>query len=521
MTNRISRRPGKGSVIAASALTAALTLGSFLALVPAANAEGGFTCIEEMPGLGNGDFAGFDNNTSVFVGGNFSVAEMAAEAEGLLVVMGDAEFAKAERGNYNVGIVGVGSQIVPTPGSDMLLVGGSVSSNGTVIDVGNPKAQLISEGSPAGGAVRIGGSNNAGDKLSTNGGTLTVPDATAVAGYAGFSALLKARSEQYSGLEDTGTVEVESWGEAVLTGDGVSSTQVFTVDEGFLGSEQKDSALQFKDVPADARIVVNVKGEPAGLFLNTLLNEAGLPVLPNAGTPDGAYFGSIASRLVWNFADAKNVAIGGTAQVPGSILVPTAGGTTEISAPGTNGRILVAGNLVHSGTGTEMHAYPLMGDEDFGCSGKPAEKPEVPLTPLVPVEPVVPGEKPEVPLTPLVPVEPVVPGEKPEVPLTPLVPVEPVVPGETPVVPLTPLEPADPVVPDNVQDAPAPSTPASAKATAAPSASESPKVAAQASDTERLANTGLNAKNTAILGVSALLLLALGGLAVVTVRRRH
>jgi hypothetical protein len=48
------------------------------------------------------------------------------------------------------------------------------------------------------------------------------------------------------------------------------------------------------------------------------------------------------------------------------VLVPTAASTTTLSGAGTNGRVLVAGNLVHTGSG-RMHSYPFMADADLRC----------------------------------------------------------------------------------------------------------------------------------------------------------
>ena len=62
--------------------------------------------------------------------------------------------------------------------------------------------------------------------------------------------------------------------------------------------------------------------------------------------------------------------IGGLAQLPGSILVPTPQSTTTLSGLGTNGRILVAGDLVHTGLG-ELHAYPFLPDPQLGCATDP------------------------------------------------------------------------------------------------------------------------------------------------------
>ena len=59
--------------------------------------------------------------------------------------------------------------------------------------------------------------------------------------------------------------------------------------------------------------------------------------------------------------------IGGLAQLPGSLLVPTAPSTTTLSGAGTNGRVLVAGDLVHTGVGSQLHSYPFLPDDDLGC----------------------------------------------------------------------------------------------------------------------------------------------------------
>ena len=50
--------------------------------------------------------------------------------------------------------------------------------------------------------------------------------------------------------------------------------------------------------------------------------------------------------------------------------MPTAPSTTTLSGLGTNGRILVAGDLVHTGKG-ELHAYPYLPDAQLGCAADP------------------------------------------------------------------------------------------------------------------------------------------------------
>ena len=238
--------------------------------VPAANAEGTFNCPVTPPGINSGnDFPGFDNNTNIFVGGDFRVTESAAEAEVKMVVMGNANIDKAEQGIYNIGVVGVGSLVPPTPMSDMLLLEGSLGSNGTTID----------GGSSIGGAVRMGGADDVpAGKLHTNGGLVTAADATAVRDYASLGTLLKQRSVEYAGQVVNGSAAVQPWGALELTGDGSSAVQTFMLDGGTLGSPTKAISLQFLGIPAGAKIVINVTGGPsAGLFLNTVLDASGVP----------------------------------------------------------------------------------------------------------------------------------------------------------------------------------------------------------------------------------------------------
>ncbi len=74
---------------------------------------------------------------------------------------------------------------------------------------------------------------------------------------------------------------------------------------------------------------------------------------------------------MWNFPDTSDVVIGSMAQFPGSVLVANPASTTTVKLPGTNGRLWVAGNLVHDFLGGEFHAFPFLDDEVFGCDPTP------------------------------------------------------------------------------------------------------------------------------------------------------
>jgi choice-of-anchor A domain-containing protein len=301
---------------------------------------------------GDPDFPPFtDDNVNVFAAGSFSVVQEAAEAEGKVVVMGDASFTRSTTGTYNVGVVGVGSGIVPPPDSEMLVVGGDLDGNAaTTLDVG----------AFVGGRVTVGGTVQPGVAVETNGGTVAEGVADATLTYAGTVGLIGQKSAAWAALAPTGTVAVTPFS-LTAVGDGTSDPQVFTVDATDLGTATR--SLQFTAVPVGAAIYITLTGDAVELNINALLDETGTVVDPFSSD----YFVDLTTRLMWNVPTAVQVGVGGSAQLPGSILVADPDSSTTITVPGTNGRVWVAGDLVHGGVGAEMHAYPFDPDEDLEC----------------------------------------------------------------------------------------------------------------------------------------------------------
>ncbi|MGW6006312.1 choice-of-anchor A family protein [Oerskovia enterophila] len=286
-----------------------------------------------------------DNAVAVYVGGDFTANEDAAESEGLMVVRGDASFERD--GIFNVGVVGAGSGSAPTPGSTMLAVGGDLtigpSSN---VDVG--------AGTAGGGAVHIGGVLDDLTRLETNGaGAIeNMGQGPALSPYdpGVFPQEMIDVSAEMAAFTANGT--------AARTGDTVIFTagpddashpglQVFTVDAALLDGS---TALQFNGIPDGDSIVVNVTGGP-------------LAFSPQDFTADGVRvdafgfpgFGAFASSLMWNFTGDTQVSIGQNGQFMGSILGPEVDLTATTS---TNGRILVGGDYTMGGAGTEHHNFP-------------------------------------------------------------------------------------------------------------------------------------------------------------------
>ena len=423
-------------------------------------------CIETMPGIGNPSVIYEDNAPAVWVGGDFIVGPNFAETEGLTVVRGD--LLVQHDGLLGVGVVGVGSGIVPTPDSVMLAVGGDLIAQ-------DPNRVRIGAAIPAGtiSALALIGGEASGDiKALYNDGTedrrniLEELGASATAHWSGFEEELKAESTKLKLLEPTGTVE-SIWDVAVFTSTNISAPlQVFTISAGDLADFSSWGGFEFWDIPRleNGRftpIVVNVIGESASM-LQMDVRFDGERVDDKSSTD----FGNAASAILWNFVDAKELVISGTSQTMGSIIAPFT--ETVTITTHTNGRLFVNGDLTRSGTGTEHHNYPWTGggwwfthshEAILGVPTGPEEpediedpedtaEPEDPTEPEDPEEPI-PGEPldpedPEAPVEPT-PVDPGDPEEKEE--STPAGPVDPDPPAKSsPVAPEepTPGEPGDP-----------------------------------------------------------------------------
>lgn len=329
------------------ALTAALTLGAATVgpFVAPAAADQLPTCPDEDNDGTVGPPLFTDNAVSVYVGGDFTANENAAESEGLLVVHGDASFERA--GIFNVGIVGAGSGSAPTPGSTMLAVGGNLTIGpSSTVDVG--------AGATGGGAVHAGGGIEDESRLVTNGA-----GATENMGLG--PALDPYDPGVFPGEMDTvsGELAALSVNGATAASDGTviftagpddpahSGLQVFTIDAATLNGK---TAVQFNGIPDGDSIVVNVTGGPV-TFSPQDFTADGVRV-DAFGFPG---FSAFASSLMWNFTGDTDVSIGQNGQFMGSIMGP---GINLTATTSTNGRILVGGDYTMGGAGTEHHNYP-------------------------------------------------------------------------------------------------------------------------------------------------------------------
>ncbi|MFW6695458.1 choice-of-anchor A family protein [Streptomyces sp. MAR4 CNX-425] len=296
-----------------------------------------------FPPVNNGPITYRDDAINIYVGQDYLVRERAAEAEGRIVVLNDFDMDKDPTGSqiYNVGEVGVGSRVAPSPGSDWLTTGGDIT-----IASGE---RLLAED----GVVRHAGTVT-GEVDST-----LVQDDAAADPYLALRDELTDASRCYAYTDGdrrpaNGTV-LHNLGETVFTGDGASSLQVFEVDFDMMSSSGGQEGIRFENIPPDATVLINVYGDA-----RTISTYSGT-------IDDSSDFNQLRERLLWNFPDAADVSFEGTGQFQGSVLVGNQASTTAVSIPGMNGRFFTTGSLTHTsaptgGGGQEFHAYPFEGD---------------------------------------------------------------------------------------------------------------------------------------------------------------
>ncbi|WP_208638906.1 choice-of-anchor A family protein [Kitasatospora albolonga] len=434
----------------------------------------------EVPGIGHAPTF-TDNNIALFAGGDYTVKGGSAEAEGLLVVGGDARFAK-NGGIFNIGRVGAGSGVIPQSGAVMLAVGGDLSiAQGMTVDVGHG----LTSGPGYGGSVRVGGELAVRGKLETNGGGQAdgLGREAALRPHAGFGGTVKKESAALGALKATGTTSAKGGSVTFRsTGPSKGDLQVFEISAADINGA---STFSFESIPAGSSVVVNVTGTQA---VRISPMAAGL----NGDRVDvysSSKFGEAASRILYNFQDSASLTLGGGGNFMGSVLAPRA--SADITAS-TNGRLYIGGDLTTHGTGNESHNYPWNGTPPFSCT---------PDTPTAP--PPAPPSGPDEPGTPDEPATPDEPGV-PDTPETPGTPGNP--PGATP--------------PERTAP---PSPPAGQTPPAEPPASAAPPVPSPSASTPGGGNLALTgAGSTVTIAVAAALVIAVGSaIALVTRRRRR
>ncbi len=300
-----------------------------------------------FPAITNGNIAGDDNSVSVLVGGDYTI-NAGAEAEGLIVVVGDFE-TSASSGFNSLGRVGVGSQVVPEAGQDTLIVGGDIDiGGGTNITVGFGTTHNVR----AGGEI-----NDVGNIFSATGDE-TANDSTVAADIAAFEqdiADLQTRSAFWATLPSTGTVTVTGGG-VTFAGAGTDDIQVFNITP-----DQLDlpfgTPINFDPNLAGKTIIINVEADGSGVVRINNVSDMFAPDGSNGFNFDPEFTGNV----LWNIPSATTVELGatgsGNGQFWGSVVIGDENSTTTMGFPGHNGRFFTAGSLIQDRAGNEFHNY--------------------------------------------------------------------------------------------------------------------------------------------------------------------
>ncbi len=314
-----------------------------------------------------------DQNASVYVGGNFARAA-GAELEGQLVVRGDARFSSSTK--YSLGWVGAGSGLIPAAGGTALRVGGNLTIDRNVeVLAGTADSQTKA---PLPVHARIGGAVTGAGTLAMQHSESTIQQGLGTEIALGSPAFSQWANNNHQPLRDLsernqragtpGTVSTEAGGYLTLTGAPGATRHLFEIDASLLGKNAWSLNLGANIQPTHP-IVIVVKGpQPTVNIQSVWANKQQI----NMGD---ARFGQLASQIMWTFPNATNVTIAG-AQVPGSVVVPTNGSATTVTAAGANGRYWVAGNLTQNGAGAEFHNFPFIGDETTDCRNPVDPDPE-------------------------------------------------------------------------------------------------------------------------------------------------
>ena len=111
-----------------------------------------------------------------------------------------------------------------------------------------------------------------------------------------------------------------------------------------------DSSLEGKT------IIINMKADSDG---NVLIQKVGNFHDPrNENSSSSDFDTNFTASILWNFYDAKTVTLGtgmDFGQFQGTILVPN--GHLTVKVPGTNGRLIVGGDVTQDYHGGEFHSY--------------------------------------------------------------------------------------------------------------------------------------------------------------------
>jgi choice-of-anchor A domain-containing protein len=307
---------------------------------------GNWPLMQGAPALGMAH--GRDDSVAFFVGRNY-YGKVGAEIEGKIVIMGDL----VNEGINTMVQVGLGSQIIPNNGQDVITVGGNFE---TKADIG-----VMQHSSYVSGNIVYKGSlKKYGRSIWTN-GQVTRKSNLDLSGYTKALNELKVKSEYWAGLPMNGVYTPYNNGPngntAVFKAGNNDCVQVFNLSQDEFDTLPWGIQVKFDANLKDKTVLINYRSDNNK---NVKITNLASFVDPS-GNGRWDFDSGFTASILWNFYDAKYVDLGGgsnnVGEFQGSILVPN--GSLMMQFPGQSGRTIVGLDLTQNRGGSEFHSYPF------------------------------------------------------------------------------------------------------------------------------------------------------------------
>jgi len=288
---------------------------------------------------------GRDDGVNFLVAGDYT-CQAGAEIEGVAVTLGN--FHVKKNGLSNVGVVGAGSQVAPNDGKDSWIVGGDLTLD-----------KFVDYMSRSTGNVVIGGQKKGTGSLGIN-GLIKENASINFKKWRNLFDNLKVKSDYWATLQANGVWKrANGYDNLVFSAVDDNELQVFSVPTEKL-THTNGFWVVFDKSLKDKTILINVNADIDGVV--NVKNIADM--VDPYGNQHWGFEPKSSANIFWNFHDATTVNLGtaqggGSGEFQGNILISTPDAEVRMSLPGTSGRFIVNGNVLHDRKGSEFHNYPF------------------------------------------------------------------------------------------------------------------------------------------------------------------
>jgi choice-of-anchor A domain-containing protein len=291
---------------------------------------------------------GRDDSVAFFVGRNY-YGKSGAEIEGKIVIMGNL----VNDGINSMVQVGIGSQVIPNNGQDVITVGKNFETKTNIAIMQN--SAFVS-----GNIVYKGSLIKNKRNIWTN-GQVTEKRNLDLSGYEKALDELKVKSAYWAKLPMNGVYtpynESPAGNAALFKAGNDDCVQVFNLSQDEFSDLRWGIHVKFDANLQDRTVLIN--------FGSDSNKNVKIKNLANFFDPFGKghmdFDSGFTASILWNFYDANYVDLGGgshgVGEFQGSVLVPN--GSLMMQFPGQSGRTIVGLDLTQNRGGSEFHSYPF------------------------------------------------------------------------------------------------------------------------------------------------------------------